>query len=56
MAYLRHTTRVRILMQYIRDIRVLLHKAGQRDEYPKSGSVPPKSGRLTPMGEHDVRM
>ena len=42
--------------RYIRDMGVSLHKAcqikckaGQRDEYPKSGTVPPKSGRLTPM-------
>ena len=36
-------------MRYICDIRASLHKAGQWDEYTKSGTVPPKSGRLTPM-------
>ena len=56
----RHTYIIRLEYVYLRgilrDIRASLHKAGQtqckagqRDEYPKSGTVPPKSGRLTPV-------
>ena len=54
MAYLCYTTRLRIITRYIYAIFVCRcikrDKASVKwDEYSKSGTVPPKSGRLTPM-------